>query len=350
MPAPAEPISPPPPPADDPPPAGPRPRRLVRLLVANLTFFLCLLLALSLLGHLLRDRAVWLALLMDLPLLPIALAGMVVDLARRGRSIPRARYAATVVALAAATWGLRTMTGRGPDVGRSPELAVNVLQWNVQWGGPGGPKTWAATADAIAREPADVVVLNEAPGGAAIDQLCARLGPAWSAVWRENPPGSRYWYRVAVASHWPVHFEREVSVPNGAAIAVLIEPPNSLPLRVLAVDGMSDPRIPRAPLLGAIADYCQIQAHARRPVDVVAGDFNTVAASIGFDRFERSYFRLASRRSSGWRGTFPAVLPVYDIDHIWFGARLRPVTCHLFSSPGTNHRGQAATAEWEVAR
>jgi endonuclease/exonuclease/phosphatase family metal-dependent hydrolase len=330
-------------PTDEPPPT--RGRRVLALVVANLTFFLCFLLVLSLVGQLLRDRAVWLALLMDLPLLPIALAAMGVDLARRGRSIPRARFAVTVIALAAAVWSLRTMTGRGADVRQSPQPPLNVLQWNTQWGGPGGAETWAATTGAIVREMPDIVVLNEAPAGPAIDQLCRRLGESWTVAWRQNAPGSRYWYRVAVASRWPVRFERDVSVPNGAGMAVVVEPPDGPPIRVLAVDGVSDPRVPRTPLIRAIAEYGQIQAHARQPVDVIAGDFNTVAASVAFDRFDQSYFRLASRRCSGWRGTYPSMLPLYDIDHIWLGPRLRPVSCRMIRSAGTNHRGQVAVVE-----
>ena len=325
------------------PPA--RAGRAFRLLVANLTFFLCFLLGLSLLGHLVRDRAVWLALLMDLPLLPIALAVLLLDLARRGRSIPRARFVVTVVALAAAVWSLRTMTGHGADVRHSPAPPLNIVQWNTQWGGPGGDPTWALTADAIAAQAPDIVVLNEAPTGPALDQLCRRLGRTWTIAWRENAPGSPYWYRIAVASRWRVVLEREVSVPNGAAIAVLIEPPDAPPLRVLAVDGVSDPRVPRTPMLSAVLDYCRLQSHANRPIDVIAGDFNTVSTSVGFDHYERNYFRLASGRCTGWRGTFPSALPLYDIDHIWLGPRLRPVSCRMLSSGSTDHRGQAAVVE-----
>ena len=339
-------ISPPPPdvpPPDDVQPRGDRP--VLRLILANVTFFLCLLLALSLIGHLLRDRAVWLALLMDLPLLPIALAAALLDLARRGRSIPRARFVLMVVALAAAVWSFGQMTGRGPDLRRSPAPPLTVLQWNTQWGGPGGDPTWALTADAIAAQAPDIVVLNEAPTGPALDQLCRRLGRTWTIAWRENAPGSPYWYRIAVASRWRVVLEREVSVPNGAAIAVLIEPPDAPPLRVLAVDGVSDPRVPRTPMLSAVLDYCRLQSHANRPIDVIAGDFNTVSTSVGFDHYERNYFRLASGRCTGWRGTFPSVLPLYDIDHIWLGPRLRPVSCRMLSSGSTDHRGQAAVVE-----
>jgi len=331
--------------ATDPKAPPARARRAFRLAVANLTFFLCFLLGLSLLGHLVRDRAVWLALLMDLPLLPIALAVLLLDLARRGRSIPRARFLVTVVALAAAVWSLRTMTGHGADVRHSPAPPLNIVQWNTQWGGPGGDPTWALTADAIAAQAPDIVVLNEAPTGPALDQLCRRLGRTWTIAWRENAPGSPYWYRIAVASRWRVVLEREVSVPNGAAIAVLIEPPDAPPLRVLAVDGVSDPRVPRTPMLSAVLDYCRLQSHANRPIDVIAGDFNTVSTSVGFDHYERNYFRLASGRCTGWRGTFPSVLPLYDIDHIWLGPRLRPVSCRMLSSGSTDHRGQAAVVE-----
>ncbi len=72
----------------------------------------------------------------------------------------------------------------------------------------------------------------------------------------------------------------------------------------------------RLPFLGAIDQICRDAAGAGRSFDVVAGDFNTPSRSIGFDALTAQGYTLASRAASGWRGTFPAWLPVYDIDHV----------------------------------
>jgi endonuclease/exonuclease/phosphatase family metal-dependent hydrolase len=77
------------------------------------------------------------------------------------------------------------------------------------------------------------------------------------------------------------------------------------------------------------------------PYDIVAGDFNSLSRSVGFDELRKAGFVLASSRAKGWRATFPSVFPIYDIDHVWVGrGSVTPTACHMFSSPSTNHHGQ----------
>jgi endonuclease/exonuclease/phosphatase (EEP) superfamily protein YafD len=133
-------------------------------------------------------------------------------------------------------------------------------------------------------------------------------------------------------SRWPMSDAAEITFPNGAGYAVTIELPGDS-LRVLAVDGMSSPMISRTPLLDAVAKRAA-------DVDIIAGDFNAVSRSVGFDAIRSAGFALASRTARGWRGTYPAKLPLYDIDHVWVGAPYVPGGCDMLDSPGTNHRGQ----------
>jgi endonuclease/exonuclease/phosphatase family metal-dependent hydrolase len=58
-------------------------------------------------------------------------------------------------------------------------------------------------------------------------------------------------------------------------------------------------------------------------------------------------YALASRSSSGWRGTFPAWLPVYDIDHVWLRPGLIVQSCTLFNGPVSDHRGQIVRARFD---
>jgi endonuclease/exonuclease/phosphatase (EEP) superfamily protein YafD len=92
--------------------------------------------------------------------------------------------------------------------------------------------------------------------------------------------------------------------------------------------------------LKAIAEVCRGARAAGRPYDLVLGDFNTPARSLGFDELEALGYRLAGRSARGWRGTFPAWMPVYDIDHVWLGAGNRPADATFFNGPSTDHRGQ----------
>ena len=72
---------------------------------------------------------------------------------------------------------------------------------------------------------------------------------------------------------------------------------------------------------------------------------NSVGRSIGFDALASAGdgYRLASTRAAGWRGTFPAWCPLYDIDHIWARrGSIEVLSCEFFSNGSTNHRGQVA--------
>ena len=166
----------------------------------------------------------------------------------------------------------------------------------------------------------------------------------WNFVSRGHPPKSRYWYRLAVASRWPVIFEREVALPKGAGMSVIIETPQRS-LRVLVVDGISDPRVLRSPMLRGVADHCRAEEAPGRAVDIVAGDFNAPATSIGFDGLRGAGFVLASTRSGGWRATYPALLPLYDLDHVWVAPGKSVRSCRFVFSSGSNHRGQVVELE-----
>jgi endonuclease/exonuclease/phosphatase family metal-dependent hydrolase len=111
-------------------------------------------------------------------------------------------------------------------------------------------------------------------------------------------------------------------------------------IRLLVVDGISSPFRSRIPFLQAVARECRQAAASGRPYDIVLGDFNTPSRSLGFDDLQALDYRLAGRSARGWRGTFPAWLPVYDIDHVWVRAGLGIGACSFFNGPSTDHRGQ----------
>ena len=289
----------------------------------------------SMLAYVARDRALWLALVTYVPLGVVALAMVVAHVIAFERRRWKRRVAAILVALLAGGVWVAEMRGEGsafPD--GPPAGAMRVVQWNVQWGRDDAG--WAATVAAIRQSAADVVVLSEAPSNAKLNDLCAQLGDGWSFRARRNERGERYWFAIAVVSRWPMLPERAVKLPNGAGMHVRIDAPTG-PIRVLAVDGVSDPFVPRTPMLEAAAATA-----AATGADIIAGDFNAPARAVGFDRFDAHGFDLASRAADGWRGTYPAKLPMYDIDHIWVGNRFHPAGCIMLKSPGTNHRGQVA--------
>lgn len=296
-----------------------------------------IVLLLAIVGQVVRDRAVIFGLLMYLPIVPIAVVAITWDVMTHGRSVRRLRYGPTVVGALSIGWALFVMIGSGHPPGSSAKNRINLVHWNVQWGGrdAGG---WESTSAKICESTCDVVLLSEAPSGARVAELCRRLGPTWTSVLHENEPGSRYWFRLAAASRWPVRFERMVVLPNGSAISVFVDTPDK-PTRFLLVDGVSDPLISRSPMLDALVAHCRAVSASGEPVDVIAGDFNALARSVGLDGLDFEGFVLASNYCGDWRGTYPASLPIYDIDHVWVGPDMLVAGCAMFSSAGTNHRG-----------
>jgi endonuclease/exonuclease/phosphatase family metal-dependent hydrolase len=293
-------------------------------------------------GQALRDGSVGTALLMYIPLPPVGAAAVALDTAMRGRSIPRLRFGLAVLGLVAIAWSVSAMIGAGiaAEPGQG-ECEDSVLQWNVQWGGGlfRGPCTWAAQRQAIAEMAPDLIVLSEAPPGEWLDRLVADLGPGASYVGIHHDPSSPYWYRMAACSRWPLRLDERWLLPGGTAMSVTAEV-RQRRLRLLVVDGISSPIRSRLPFLRAIADECRKGEAAGRPYDLVLGDFNTPSRSLGFDELEALGYRLAGRSARGWRATFPAWLPVYDIDHVWLQSGIRLASCVFFNGPNTDHRGQ----------
>jgi len=310
------------------------PRRLLRLLAAAAI----IVFAAALLGYVVRDRTWWLALLMYLPMVliaPITFAILLVALERR-----RAAWQLIVmfVAAVAGLLALRGMWQAGSVGGHGG--ATRIVQWNVQWGRDDAG--WQETARRIVEAKPDIIVLSEAPKDDKLESLRVQLaggGGAWTCNVVRNERGSRYWYAIAVMSRWPMSDEAKIPLPNGAGYAVTVEAPGDA-LRLLAVDGVSSPIVSRTPLLEAVADEAA-------DADVIAGDFNAVSRSIRFDAIRMDGFELGSAKARGWRGTFPAALPLYDIDHVWVGPRHVPAGCDMLASPGTNHRGQLVYVQRE---
>jgi vancomycin resistance protein VanJ len=324
-----------------PAPRVPLLRRLRRRAVPFLTTGTILVLALGATGQILRDRNVPLALMMYIPLLPLGLWAILLDVSCRGRCVPRMRFALGIAGAIAAACAAALMTGGSPPEPAPPGSAeMSLLHWNVMWGGHDPPK-WRETAAKIVGHDPDLVVLSEAPSDEMVADALSGAGPRWNVVYITNPPKTRYWYNPMVCSRGPLKIERRVEIRNGAAMSVLAEVKGRT-VRLLVVDGKSDPRILRTPMLHDIAAACDDAARRGEPFDVIAGDFNSTGRSIGFDAVanagELGYRRAATY--AGWRATWPFPLPLFDIDHVWVRNRPRVLGCELFSSRRTDHRGQ----------
>ncbi len=322
--------------------AGPRSCHAARLFGRLAAFGLALLILAGGLGQALRDRSTATALLMYIPLPLLAGSALALDAAWRGRSLIGPRFALTALALVASAWSAWWLIGSGQErPAAAGEREISVLHWNVQWGGGffRGPRTWTAQRAAIVAKHPDLVILSEAPPDDWLAQLVSDLGPGSSLVSIHHDPRSSYWYGLAVISRRLLRQEPAPSLPNGSAFSVVAEV-DGRDLRLLVVDGISTPTRSRLPFLAAIADSCRQAREQGRPYDLVLGDFNTPSRSLGFDELEGLGYTLAGRSAAGWRATFPAWLPVYDIDHVWLAPELTLASCSFFNGSHTDQRGQ----------
>lgn len=328
--------------SDSPPAPALRNRRALLGMLRAGAVGVAVIVAAGLAGQLVRDPIPASALLMYIPLPLVGAMALVLDLACRGWAIPRPRFSLAAMGAAAVAWSSATMIGTGgSEEPRPGDREVSVLHENVLWGGGPfrSPRTWSEQrTDLIARN-SDLILLSEAPPADWMAQLVRDLGPGASLVEVQNEPTSPYWYHLVVASRWPLRLEGHFRFSGGAGMAVAARI-DGRPLRLLVVDGISRPTQSRLPFLGAVAATCRDAEIAGRPFDLVLGDFNTPARSLGFEGLRELGYRLAGRFAPGWRGTFPAWVPVYDIDHVWVGARLRIRSEAFFHGPHSDHRGQ----------
>ena len=334
--------------AESTPPAAPSRlslvRRVLRLLRVLSAVVTALLLVLGLVGHVARARLPWLAALIYIPLVVLGPLAVMQDLLSRGRSLPVRRLPCLLglLGVISATLSAFAMTGEEPERSVPRERLVTVVQWNVQWGGRGREGAWESMQSDIAGRTPDLIVLSEAPPAAGVEQLRTRLGQQWSSAEWADMSDPRYRFHLAVLSRWPLRSDARQDIAGGRAMTVTAVT-DSGPLRVLVVDGMSNWHLPRTPRLRDVADICHSAAQRGQPIDVIAGDFNCVSRSVGFDAIEAGGYTLASRVSGGWRATWPSRLPLYDLDHVWV-RRERPLLgCDFFRSAHSDHRGQVVT-------
>jgi endonuclease/exonuclease/phosphatase (EEP) superfamily protein YafD len=317
---------------------SPRPRRPIRLIIGS---GLALAIVLGAAGQVVRDRAVPLALLMDLPLVPLGLAALGFDAICRGRALPRGRFALGAIGLVAALGAAWPMVGLGPLSAGGEGSDVSVLHWNVLWGGgkARNPARWASIRAEILRQGADLVVLSEAPPDDWLDQLAAEMGPGTTRVQVENGPEDVYWFKLVVFSKGPLRLMRREPVADGAGMVVEAEV-RGRRARLLVVDARSSPLLPREPRLLDVADACRRAREEGEPFDVVLGDFNALSRSLGFDAIGAEGYALAARSCRGWRATFPSYAPIYDIDHVFIRRDDPLLEARLFTNFASDHRGQ----------
>ena len=251
------------------------------------------------------------------------------------------RYFSACATLFAAV--LMAVVGGSNQLGFAPCASfdrpqLRVVTWNV--GGLRGRSRAirANIADVLAGFNADVAVLSEAP-------RFSTLNPDF---WRSRFPG----YSVAVPGDGLglVILSKsslfDVSLHELGRRAYLVTAQGTFqgrPLEIFLVDFPSNPRAIRQP-------FIQSPQLLRPPPSgtgrVLMGDFNTPRDSTWFAAYDGLYTNAFDHAGQGWRGTWPSLAPVLDIDHIWTAGSLRAVCARVPAIRSSDHRPVVADLAW----
>lgn len=305
---------------------------------------------LGFLGYLIRDPNVEWALLMYIPLIPLGIWAILLDMFLRGYSFLKFRYGLACLGLALILSEIFSMTGsfnlqRLPD----PNTQISLLHWNVRWGG----SNWASIRQDIEQRHPDILAISEPPSQSRVFELINHLNYYFlpSQEFSDAP--------FVVCSKWPLKLEQILTIRKAEAMTVVVSTPQSS-LRLLVIDGQrnmsssvqlfsSKIYIPKAllprsrtPMLIDMVEALAVHHAQKQLIDIVVGDFNALSRSLGFQPFTEiaGGYRLASTLSRGWRGTWPSWMPLYDIDHVWVHKRFARISTELFTNFATDHRGQ----------
>jgi endonuclease/exonuclease/phosphatase (EEP) superfamily protein YafD len=273
----------------------------------------CVVLLAAVIGFIARDRTAWSQWLFFIPLAPVGLGCVLVDVLLAGRTL-KPRFAFLVASAAATGLGASSLMNWSTSIAKPTFDPIRLVHWNVLWGG--GDDAWPGVAAQIGSHAPDVVVLSEAANHWQIESDLGRHGLANHAFW-QNEEGEPYTFRLAVASRWKVNQRWTRRLSHGRAMLVDVEAPGRI-VRVLVLDGLSTPRIWRVPLLREVSSIIDECDQLQMSIDVVAGDFNTMRRSVGFDLLRDRGYESAADQMSGWRGTFFwPLLPFWEIDHVF---------------------------------
>ena len=180
--------------------SAPRWRRIVQLLLRAAAALLFAILLGGLLGLIVRDRMPVIGWLTYVPLVPLGGVALVWELAARGRGLPKQRFALGLIGALGLLGGVVTMLGGGGGSTNAPAASgvapLNVVQWNIRWGGGGAghdghSQRWDSLCRDIAGRAPDIVVLSESPSDARVKELERALGPGWTSVCSRNARRAR---------------------------------------------------------------------------------------------------------------------------------------------------------------
>lgn len=110
-------------------------------------------------------------------------------------------------------------------------------------------------------------------------------------------------------------------------------------VEVAVADLTSNPFTPRRTAFEMLRD---VVGSADPPPDAIVGDFNTPADSVWFAPLRRNYARAFETAGTGRDATWPRLLPLIAIDHIWVRNEHAAHHADIVPLRGSDHRAVVA--------
>lgn len=68
------------------------------------------------------------------------------------------------------------------------------------------------------------------------------------------------------------------------------------------------------------------------------GDFNTPFQSVWFEPYKKHFTHCFQEAGSGLMESWPAILPLLSLDHIWIGKTMKTISCSLTCHSMSDHK------------
>jgi len=200
---------------------------------------------------------------------------------------------------------------------------LRLIHWNLARGVMGWEKQWRH----IESLHPDIIVLSEIP-----EMFDAKSLTGFDVLVIDG---------MAVACHGLM--TKSGPLVRGGALQVrhvTCQLPDG-PLEVMIADMTSSIAVPRDPYLRPF-----VALLADRKIDVSVGDFNAPRRSLAFSDLFPGYRHAYDAAGAGWSYTWPVPVPFLAIDQCIVGPRLKPVHYQLQSTLLSDHRLQILDCGW----
>lgn len=276
-------------------------------------------------GRILGERGLIASLLFYLPALLVVLGLLLVAFLLRRRK-PLA-FGVLALALLPAVIVVEDQNGSAPAAAApGAGQTLSLLHWNVCRGYTG----WPRIAAKIAEDPPQLAILSEVMTVADSEEL-GKLLP--------QLPFRQYGTPMLVLSQYPLDPIRLVHNGDGLRLYELLLRQENETWRFFALDMNGSPEVPREPAMKVLAE----KIRSRQP-DFLAGDFNTPRGSRLLSPLSPGYRHGYEMAGSGWSYTWPTLLPMMSIDHLFIKeAAVALDHYEIGSSVWSDHRFQRAT-------